>query len=214
MRRIALALVAIFALTGVAQAQTQTFSFDITEQDIPFSESFTLPGFDPALGTLTGVEIISDVTLNASVDVINVTDDDEAVTAATASVPFEVTGPAGLDIDQTLSVGPFDGTAVANSTTTLGSGSTTESASATFTDAADLAMYTTDSTLDFEFSGSAATFGGVGTPGATFFGGSASALGTVTVVYTFIPIPEPSSLVLVGLGGVALLAGRKVLRRA
>ncbi len=210
----ALALMATVSLAGTTHANTQTFSFNVLEQTLPFTESFTLPGFDPALGTLTEVEVIADASVTATVDVLNVTGTDQEITNAIAAIPIEVTGPAGLVIDQTLTSGPFSGTALANSTTMLGTGTITGSESATFTDPTALLAFTTNGDLDFTFSADSGLFSGTGTPGSVFFGGSGESGGTVTVVYTFIPIPEPSSLVLVGLGGVALLAGRKVLRRA
>ncbi len=214
LHHLALVVLSTVALAGTAQAQIQTFTFDVPEQTVPFTESFTLPGFDPALGTLTEVEITTFASVTATVEVLNTSDDDLEVADATATIPIDVTGPSDLSLQQDLTAGPFGGTALADSTTELGIATVTGTESETFTDVMDLTEFTTDTLLTFAFSADAGEFAGTGPPGSVFFGGSASALGTITVVYTFIPIPEPSSLVLVGLGGVALLAGRKVLRRA
>jgi hypothetical protein len=212
-----LAVAGVFAGVGAASAATftQEFSFTIPSQTTPFSQAFTLPGFNTSLGTLTGINLMDTVTTIANVNIVNTSSVNQPFTNATASVPLTLTGPglgSGL---------------VTTATATIPSGIVTPFPPAnnfpgitnTTTGSADIpqsewAAYTSGSPVSFTASGSLGTYAGVGSS-SLFFGGSAEAGSVVKITYTYdVPdptaTPEPGALLGLGLiGGLGLLAKRK-----
>jgi len=197
---------------GTAQAGTITQTFSSPAQPVPWSTTYLANQFNPSLGTLTSVEI--DVTSNivASVLVFNDTSSTQSFTNATASIPITLTGPASLSLSATGTTTGQTGTVGPGLKETLPGVPTTASTSTTLTSPGDLAPYigTGVSTLVFNYAAGDGTYSGTAASGV-FFSGSATADASVEVIYNYTTtIPEPSSVILAGIGIVGVAAfGRR-----
>jgi PEP-CTERM motif len=203
---------AIFGAMAVpANAGTKTLmeTATIPTAPTPFTYDFTLPAFDTALGTLTGVDLDITSTTTASVQVYNFAGASQTFSNATASIPLTVTGPAGLFVTATYSAGPFSGTAAPGLTTVPGTTGT--ASNSTSVPSTDFSHYEGSSPIALSYSADApfGDYGGRGVPGV-FFGGSAETGGTFTVVYSYTAVPEPATFAMMGLGffGLGLAAFR------
>jgi hypothetical protein len=219
--RMAAAVLGMAAWVGSAAAATVSYSFSYGPESVPQSSHLvgTLPLFNPALGTLTQV----DLTLDASTDSGTIAWDNES------GVATNITLGVGATVTVTSSVGGLAATAVP-----LQSGSATGIAADNdgapdFLGADSFAVTGGsgfDSDTDTITGGGVAPFYGVGT--FTVDGDSVLATqvitsggfgptqhtlgeteGDVTVTYYYTPIPEPSTLSLLALGTVGLLGVRR-----
>jgi hypothetical protein len=173
-----------------------------------WSRNFILPLFNPSLGSLTAVYIAASEAVNMSGSVSNraastenfkITEGSQLTVTIPGSLIFLSPSPTALGVTYTLA-----------SHTSAGYGPATPSDSVNYT-------YTAPADL--------AAFVGVGTftaPGFTanitqIIGGggnidtsiSTLATGSVSVQYTYVPIPEPGSLTLLVLGGAAMLLRKR-----
>jgi hypothetical protein len=89
----------------VAFAATETVGTGLGNNSSP---TFALPAFDPALGTLTGVELEVDSGNVVGIDVFSHQDEPQAFTA-TANVYLDIIGPDGANVGG-MGLGEFDGT--------------------------------------------------------------------------------------------------------
>src|SRR5471032_1067496 len=111
MRKVSTAVLAIgaalvgFAWSAAAQASVISFTHTTTTQAVPLTDPFFLPGFNPSLGTLTGVTLQLDTTGTAEVDVINISGGPLPFTNATCSIPVTITGPGPTSVIDTLTAG-------------------------------------------------------------------------------------------------------------
>jgi hypothetical protein len=170
--------------------QVHTITFPDTPTD--WSVSQGLPQFDPSLGTLTSVEIISNDTTTSTIKVENI-DSSPATIHATVQGTITLTGPnvAGLtdnlSADQSFNASAFDGTVDFGGTSGHNFGPQTAQGTKTITltSASDMAPYIGTGTVNLNevtHAGSTAT-------------GSANLLvsinttagGTVRVIYHYIP---------------------------
>jgi len=207
---------ALLLACGVGTAQagtiiTQTFSSPPTP--VAWSTTYDANQFNPSLGTLTSVEIEVSSNIVASVEVYNLSGSPQSFTNATASIPITLTGPASLSSLSAIGVTAGQAGSADPGLNTFPGVPTTASTSTTLTSSGALAPYigTGVSTLVFDFNAGDGTYSGAAVSGV-FFGGSATANATVDVIYTYTAaIPEPSSVILAGIGivGVAVFGRRR-----
>jgi hypothetical protein len=189
------------------QAATISYSDPIPSSSSPTAGTFTLPEFNPAMGTLTGVEIDFDVHYQAIIQVYNVSGSPQSV-GAYSSTPLDMTTPSGLQSDMFTAV---YGTSLSPISETVGLGVNTYNGPITettvpFTESApNLGLYVGLGTNNYSLSYEPSTSGGSPSGGVIFYGGGASSYGTATVNFTYTPVPEPTSVVLFGLGTMGLI---------
>ncbi len=198
----------LLALTAARADTIETFTNTIAPTSVPFSDTFSLSGFDTALGTLDAITITLDATGSADVVVDNSTSSSQSFSDANATIPVSLTGPGGLTTMVSLSAGPFSGTVPATSIVSL-PGSTASVTGTITVPSADFGLFEgVGPIVSLDVNASSGTFSGTSSTGV-FFGGS-STLGAVTSIsYTFSPatttIPEPATVAL--FGGALLVMG-------
>jgi hypothetical protein len=204
---------------GSARADSITQIFTHASQTVPYTYTFGANQFDPSQGTLTSVEIEVASNITGAVTVLNYNTTAESFTNATSAVPVTLTGPSGLSISTTASSPSQSGTVGADvggvpGMVSLPGQTYTATDSTTLNSGFGDYIGTGVNTLSFTFGAGDGNYSGTASSGV-FFGGSASADATITVIYNYnsIAVPEPTSFVLLGLGGVVSLVGGRVLRR-
>ena len=216
MKRIVVAMTAIAAFASPAFAGVQSFSHTTATGTAPFTDNFSLPAFNTALGTLTSIELNLSTSSTAEVDIFNNTGTSQAFTNATSAVPVAVGGPAGVSTSQSLVAGPLAGTAPTGFNAYKGITGTASTSA--FVPAANFAAYEappSNSNLAFVFNGQNGAYSGTAAPGV-LFGGNASVGGTTQIIYTYTvatpptpSVPEPAAFTILGLG----IAGLSMVRR-
>lgn len=202
---------------ATAAADTISFSQSVPQQFTDFAAVIALQQFNPALGTLTQVDlkISADMLANALIENRSATSATFSMTlteSASVVPPFGALLTASANsIPTTPQVAaPFDGTPY--TVDPNGADTVHWSINATgvvntrsYTAPADLAVFTGALNLNYTVLGdSSVTLSGTT---ANFVAQSSSAAGaTVTVTYTY--VPEPGSLALLLLGGLAALKRR------
>jgi hypothetical protein len=182
----------------------------------------TLPMFNSALGTLTGVQVTLDFTVTPYATVANFTSSTPLTFTPSDSVSFSYSTAniwtISHDTDSwtlaapTVTTGPISGSGQAVpyyfSTFTLLQlvGSTSAPADLTAASGLDLAAYTGAGNLVFGTAGS----GQVSIiDGALFGGGGGNLTGTASVTYEYAPVPEPRTFALMVCGLTGLLVMRR-----
>ena len=181
----------------------------------PGSTTVNLSQFDPSLGTLTGVELELNATEQA-----DVTAENDSVSSGSMSVNLsgnvQGKGPGAIAPIVTLIMGTSAGPVSVSGTDGVpgsgpdfhdfGSLSDTESDSSST--ASNLATYTGLGTVGFQITGSGG-FSVSGVSDSTIHVTDFGASGDATVIYTYIPVPEPSSIVLAAFGFLGIAAWRR-----
>ena len=220
-RRLLAAIVSVGAAgllsAGAANAAMLSYSDSIPLQNgIPtgFSFGLTLPAFDPADGTLTGVSIELDSTITPIVSVTG-------FAGVSPSLPFpysnamstdnvELTAPTvDGDVIQSASTGSYSGTITAYYPTVdylYGVNPATVDDNTVSVSSANFASYELpNNPLNFTFASDGGTYSATG----AFVSGTENASAKATITYTYDAVPEPGSFGLLALGGIGLLIKRR-----
>lgn len=207
----AFGLLACLAVGTPCQANSVTyFSAVVPNHSVPFSATVSLPLFNPAMGTLTGVTLSVDATITGTLIVFNLSGSPLSFTNGFTSIPVTVTSSAGpTSVTATATATLASGTAAPGLNTYPGlTGTITGFQPVTTGIAPYIGVGTFNATLGSTVLN--ASSGGTGPP-ALLFGGSASAGGQADVTYTFTSsaIPEPASMSLLGIGMAGFFAFRR-----
>ena len=218
---ISVTAVLLLGLASLAQAASYNTATETTGwQGLSFTDTLYLPQFDTSLGTLTGVTLnISDaeqaqVTIeNGSPDPASVTINLTGLVEAKDNVSFDSTanlsqswGPYSLAANE----GPIIPTYNGSGPDFQNLGTITSSATETVT-SFDLSLYEGAGTVPIAVSGS----GGWSAQGTTAYSliiNEFAGEGNVYATYTYTPVPEPSSALFLGFGGLALIWCRRFTR--
>jgi hypothetical protein len=221
-RRISLSLAALVGVglalgtSAGAQVIVQTFTFGSpTPQNVPINDTFTFNTFNQSLGLLGGVTLTLSTSITAEVDIFNSTGSNQAFTNAEASIPVTLTGPGPTVVNETATAGPFSGTASPGFNAFPG---LTANASSTVNVLqANWLLYENPPsglTGTLTATSTNGNYSGSGAGGALFFGGSATASGTITLTYLYQTagsIPEPGATTFLAAGVLGSLG--MVIRR-
>jgi hypothetical protein len=204
----------VLSMIGLtANGQITNYSGTISSSTLDSSVTTTLPEFNSALGTLTGVQVTLDFTVTPYAQVVNTSFVLNPNTFTSSDWAYAGFSPAtnswtvslGSDIWNlavpTVVTGQIDGTgqSVPSFNTLTFVGGTSAPADLTGASGLDFAAYTGAGDLVFG-TGGTGNYAGSGTGFA--FSGGADLAGTASVTYDFVPVPEPTTAgcFLLGLG--------------
>ena len=219
LRRVITVSTMALGLTAFANADQLIFSHVTASASAPFTDTFTLGGFQVGVGgvpltaVLSGITISVTQTTQGEVDVFNTTGAIQSFTNGNASVPISVSGPGPTSINFSAVAGPLSGTVTAASASTAFKGAVGSSTVNTSVLAANFGLYTSGPTVSVSFSTGTGVFSGSAVPGV-FFSGNAQSGGTTTITYNYtVPsgVPEPGTMLLLGsaLLGAGLFGTKK-----
>lgn len=210
-----LTVLILFGAAPTVQAATLSYSDSIPVGLTDWSDTVTIPQFDPALGTLDSIEFkltgvveglafyeslepepkAVEMTLSAHLSLMR-PDLSLIVDVSPSNTVMELA--AGYDGTEDFD-GPSGSTFVMFSAPTM---ATTVSPPP----ASDLTLFTGVGTVDLPVTAFASSFGSG--PGNWVFGFITSAGADVMVTYTYTPIPEPATLLVVAAGLIGLRTRR------
>ena len=209
--------VGLLAFSGNVFASLSSVTFTYTTPTTlvfsGFTDNFTLPSFNPDLGTLEGVTINLTTVSTGVEEIINFSGRPNPYTGAIASVPLTITGPAGITINTTATAGPFAGTTGSGFGPYLSYGApTTSSASANVAPGLFSGFETVNPVnLSVTVAPPMGSYSGSGQMEA--FGGNAEVSGVTSVTYTYAPEPALLGVLSLGLVGIVLVR-RKSLKNS
>jgi len=211
-----------------AHADTQTFSVTVPPSGtltVPFTQPFSLPLFDPALGTLTGVNIQFAYAISPVLRVRNtdttVGDANETFTNGAVSATIGLTGPDATTTSVIAGVTGLSGSVPVNTTINF-PGSTVNGSTNTNVAPANFGTYTGPVGSFGTFNAFAGSISAGGTGGGfnggsdLFYNGLADVSGTGTVTYTYTAptgTPEPGTWAMMVAGASTGLVALRRRRR-
>lgn len=204
----AVCLILVSLAVSVVQADTLTYNYSVSLQSVGWSEDFTLPQFDPSLGTLNSITFTLQGTVNGDAKFESL-DAQPSTVAMDLSSTLQLQRPGGTILVQVIplastvdNVGAYDGTIDFGGS----SGKTYSGLSDTKTDsfisnppsASDLTLFTGTGNIILPVVATASSSSSG--PGSLITQFSTKASAYATVVYDYTPVPEPT-------GMIAMLAG-------
>jgi hypothetical protein len=214
MRALLIGVAAVSVFTAVAQADTISYSSSIPLATTNWDSSITIPLFDPSLGTLDSIQFSLSGHVEGSAGFEN-KDAEPATITMDLQAFLKLQRPDNSVLVLTMPVASTSDNASAwdgiddyagTSGKTYPNLMADSSDSATSSSAADLALFTGVGNITLPVTAVGASTGSGAGNLLLQFSTFASAGATVTYNYT---VPEPASLGLMGLSGVALLFRRR-----
>lgn len=226
--RILTIVIAVVGLVLTSQAQSITYNGSISLQEAG-TVTTTLPQFNNALGTLTGVQLTLNLTLTPVAQIINTTfspepfDINSYISASISSNIGNWTVGYGTDSwalpVPTLTTGNIYGSGQTLLPFTIFSivGGTSGPAGLSNVSGSNLTPYIGGGTLALDVNGPQYDSGGgpvynIGGGVTAAVGGNVDLVGTASVTYDYTAVPEPSTIGLVAFGLLGMLGLR--LRKA
>ena len=197
----------LLGAVSAAHANTQSFSSVLGSAAVPFTTSFSLPLFDPTIGTLTGVRIDFTNNVVGQVQIRNFDSVTHNYSNVGAQIPVTLTNPDSSTFAVTATTSPLHSGSIAGGNTAV-----------TFIgDPGTNSGFLNVGVGNFSFyQGAAGSFGNYSAVGSSTttgtsdgglnvgFSSGGSASGTAQVTYTFAPVvgtPEPGTWGLLMAGG-------------
>lgn len=183
-------------------AGTLTYSHTTPTQSVAFTDTFTLPEFNPTLGdTLTGVTISLSYNTTGALDIFNTVSSPEPFTNAETVTPLALTAPDSLSLATNAVAGPVNGIATGGLVETIVPGLMGSGLLSKVVPMADWSFFEGTGSFSSMLAGSATSFS-VMVPSALYYKGDNATVGaTTTITYTFAApstIPEPATMTLIG----------------
>jgi len=209
--RILIAACAAFVLSKASlAADTTSFQYVLGATSTGTTTSFTLSGFNPSLGTLTGVTLTLNLTTTSVPVVFNPGTAGAAFTNANVTFTTFLNAPDGTQLALLSQSDNYNGVANPGSNV-LAPVTTNILSDSRNVLPADFSQYTSTSPLTFTIGAPTQTSSGTSGDTSLLFGGDSSLSGTFTITYEFIEgdppdpaVPEPSTWALLA-GGLGLL---------
>jgi hypothetical protein len=224
----ALAVMAALTVAAPARADfTPWYTDSIAVQSTDWSHTVSLTKFDPSLGTLTGIEVTLMGTVLGNIKVSNLSgSSSNTITADLASTIILSRPDSSLLVTvlpDVQTVDTFDANLSGSRVFSAPYGRTHTGVSATSTNTLDLIPPSVSDAALFTGLGSIVlNVDAIGASSSSDTAGnydkslrtSAAATVEVRYEYTLRSVPEPSSLILIGLGGLGLLVRRRQMKKA
>lgn len=203
-----ISLASVFLLAGtLSRAALITYSDEFpatnprTYQSTPWEKTFSLPQFDPRLGSLEGVTILLETAISVTQGYENLSHKQKSINLtdrATVSLSLGDQDPlltTHLQVSRNYSAPGYDGTLdfAGRSGATITGLTAEETRSITFKNHPGRSPFVGPGNLDFDLEAGANNFFSDHDGNFAAFG-LASAWADVSVIYQFIPVPETSTV--------------------